>query len=146
MGLYPIIEAMGVWGQRWARSHYTPDELDPGLLMWDMRRMLRPTGLAPRRTVVGFRFSGAPAGKSSYWMVVDDAVDLCLVDPGYPVDLWVRADLRGLTQVWMGDRTMRAAMADGAVALEGTPALIRRFPAWLGQHPVLAQVAPAAGP
>lgn len=31
--LYPIIEAMGVWGQRWARSTYTEDELDPSLLM-----------------------------------------------------------------------------------------------------------------
>jgi DNA-binding HxlR family transcriptional regulator len=61
--LYPIIEAMGVWGQRWARSRYTPDELDPALLMWDMRRMLQPAGLSPTRTVVAFRFADAPAGK-----------------------------------------------------------------------------------
>jgi hypothetical protein len=78
--LYPIIEAMGVWGQRWARSSYTPDELDPALLMWDMRRMLRPSGLRQGRTVIEFRFRHAPAGKSTYWLVVDDGIDLCLVD------------------------------------------------------------------
>jgi DNA-binding HxlR family transcriptional regulator len=145
--LYPIIEAMGVWGQRWARSRYTADELDPALLMWDMRRMLQPVGLAAQRTVVEFRFSGAPAGKSAYWLVVDgsleNGIDLCLVDPGHPVDLRVRADLRGLTQVWMGDQSMRDAMKSGAVTLDGTPRLVKAFPVWLAQHPVLAQVSSA---
>lgn len=143
--LYPIIEAMGVWGQRWARSSYTRDELDPGLLMWDMRRMLQPSGLAPRRTVVEFRFRRAPAGRSAYWLVVDDAIDLCLVDPGHPVDLTVRADLRALTEVWMGDRTMQDARAAGAIELLGSPAISRRFPTWLGRHPVLGGIARASG-
>jgi DNA-binding HxlR family transcriptional regulator len=142
--LYPIIEAMGVWGQRWARSRYTADELDPSLLMWDMRRMLQPVGLAAKRTVVEFRFSGAPAGKSAYWLVVDSAVetgiDLCLVDPGHPVDLRVRADLRGLIQVWMGDQTMSDAMKSGAVTLDGPRSLVKRFPDWLAQHPILGKV------
>ncbi len=139
--LYPIIEAMGVWGQRWARSRYTPDELDPALLMWDVRRMLQPAGLRATRTVAEFRFLQAPAGKSTYWLVVDDAIDLCVVDPGYPVDLHVRAELRALTQVWMGDRTMRDAMADGAIEVGGPRALVRTFVQWLGQHPILGSVA-----
>ncbi|MEQ1703969.1 MAG: helix-turn-helix domain-containing protein [Ilumatobacteraceae bacterium] len=141
--LYPIIEAMGVWGQRWARSRYSVDELDPAVLMWDMRRMLRPEGLAARRTVVEFRFRGAPSGKSTYWLVVDDAIDLCMVDPGHPVDIHVRAELRSLTQVWMGDHTMRDALSVGAIELEGPRGLTRRFPDWLGRHPVLGAVAPA---
>ena len=147
--LYPIIEAMGTWGQRWARSRYTPDELDPALLMWDVRRMLQPAGLADAdradgaRTVVEFRFSAAPTGKSAYWLVVDAGVDLCLVDPGHPVDMWVRADLRALTEVWMGDRTMRDAIDVGTIALDGPRPLLRRFPAWFGQHPVLGPVGAA---
>src|SRR5690606_15930456 len=96
--LYPIIEAMGVWGQRWVRSSYGPDELDPTFLMWDMRRMLQPAGLAEHRTVIEFRIRDAPPRRRSYWLVVDDAVDLCLVDPGQDVDLMVEADLRALTE------------------------------------------------
>ncbi len=141
--LYPIIEAMGVWGQRWARSTYTPQELDPSLLMWDMRRMLQPTGLRDGRTVVEFRFRRAPAGKSAYWLVVDDTIDLCLVDPGHEVDLRVKADLRALTEVWMGDRTMGDAVAAGAISLDGPRTLVRRFPDWLGHHPILGPVAAA---
>jgi DNA-binding HxlR family transcriptional regulator len=136
--LAPIIEAMGAWGQRWARSTYTPDELDPGFLMWDMRRNLRPAGLGPERTVVEFRFARVPAGRSAYWLVVDAGVDLCLVDPGHPVDLLVRADLRSLTEVWMGDLTMGQALDAGAVELAGPRSLVRRFPDWLGQHPLAA--------
>jgi DNA-binding HxlR family transcriptional regulator len=141
--LYPIIEAMGVWGQRWGRSHYTPDELDPSLLMWDMRRMLQPNGLRSVRTVVEIRFRAAPAGRSVFWLVVDDSIDLCLVDPGHPVDLRVVASLRSLTEVWMGDRTMRSAIKDGSIRLDGPRELVRRFPEWVGSHPVLGSVEPA---
>ena len=138
--LYPIIEAMGVWGQRWARSSYTPEELDPSLLMWDMRRMLQPAGLGEGRTVVEIRFRAAPHGRSVFWLVVDEAIDLCLVDPGHEIDLHVVATLRSLTEVWMGDRTMNAAVEDGSVELHGPLALVRRFPEWLGAHPVLGGV------
>jgi DNA-binding HxlR family transcriptional regulator len=142
--LYPIIEAMGVWGQRWARSSYSVEELDPSLLMWDMRRMLRPDGLADARTVVEFRFKAAPAGKTAYWLIVDGDLDLCLVEPGLPVDLQVVATLRALTEVWMGDRPMRAAINDGSIELSGRRTLVRRFPDWMGAHPVLGSVASVA--
>lgn len=141
--LFPIIEAMGVWGQRWARSSYGPDDLDPGLLMWDVRKMLQPDGLRDGRTVVAFRFTRAPQGKGHYWLVVDETVDLCLVDPGHEVDLWVKADLKALTQVWMGDLTMRQCLADSTIELIGPRALVRAFPDWFGRHPVLGGVAPA---
>jgi DNA-binding HxlR family transcriptional regulator len=142
--LYPIIEAMGVWGQRWARSRYGPDELDPSLLMWDMRRMLGPAGLAEVATVIEFRIRSGPPRKSRYWLVVEESgIDLCLIDPQRGVDLCVDADLRALTEVWMGDRTMGAAVSDGSIDLVGSPALVRRFPEWLGRHPVLGAVTAA---
>lgn len=138
--LYPILEAMGIWGQRWVRSNYTPDELDPGFLMWDMHRMLQPGGLADHRTVVEFQFDAAPVGRSRYWLVVNDTVDLCLVDPRHEVDLIVRGGLRPLTMVWMGDITMATAIRDRQILLSGTRSLVRRFPDWLGKHPVLGGV------
>jgi DNA-binding HxlR family transcriptional regulator len=139
--LYPIIESMGVWGQRWARSKYTPDELDPSFLMWDMRRMLQPCGLADSRTVVEFNFIDAPSGRSRYWLVVDQTIDLCLVDPRHPVDLIVSCDVRVLTRAWMGDVALRDAIRDGGLRLSGPRTLVRRFPEWLGRHPVLGDVA-----
>lgn len=145
--LAPIIAAMGAWGQRWARSEYTPDELDPSLLMWDIRRYLRPDGPRSGRTVIEIRFVGAPSGKSRYWLVTGadaaGAVDLCLVPPGFDVDLWIDADLRSLTQVWMGDRTMASALEAGDITLNGPADLRRLIPDWLGRHPVLGSIARA---
>ena len=138
--LYPILEAMGVWGQRWVRSNYSPDELDPGFLMWDMRRMLQPGGLSDEQTVIEFRFDAAPAGRSRYWLVVNDTVDLCIVDPRHQVDLIVRGGLRSLTMVWMGDITMARAVRDRQIQLSGPRPLVRRFPDWLGRHPILGGI------
>jgi len=142
--LYPLIEAMGVWGQRWVRSTYDADELDPTFLMWDIRRMVRPEGLSPQQCVVEFWIRGTPAQGRTFWMVVDpDGVDLCMVDPGKDVHLRVEADLRALTQVWMGDRSMGQATRAGEISLAGQPRLVSRFPAWLGRHPTLGAVARA---
>ena len=139
--LRPIIEAMGVWGQRWARSSYTPDELDPSFLMWDVRRFLRPTGLGDRRrTVVEIWFRPPVQRRTTYWLVVGEEVDLCLRDPGLDVDLRVNADLRALTMVWMGDITFAEALEAGLVEVLGSPRLAGAFAGWLGHHPTLGGV------
>lgn len=142
--LYPIVEAMGVWGQRWVRSSYDADELDPTFLMWDIRRMVAPEGLADGPCVVEFWIRNGPPRKTTFWLVVEpDAIDLCLVDPGREVDLRVEADLRSLTRAWMGDITLTEAMGQGQINLLGPPELASKFPAWLGHHPRLGGIAPA---
>ncbi len=142
--LYGIVQALGEWGQRWARSDYQPDVLDPGLLLWDMHRFLDPTQLPGARTVVEFRFRAEPPGRRHYWLVAEQGgVDVCLVDPGYEVDVVVDAELKALTRVWMGDTTWRREQESGRIDVLGPARLVRRLPAWIGQHPVLATVAPA---
>src|SRR5208283_2524260 len=102
--LFPLIQGLGEWGQRWVRSDYRPDELDPGLLLWDVRRFLSPGGFGTDRVVVQLTFPSMPAKSRYFWIVVDEHdVDLCLIDPGFDVDVTIEADLRTLTEVWMGD-------------------------------------------
>jgi hypothetical protein len=55
----------------------------------------------------------------------------------------VNADLRTLTEVWMGDRPMSEALDDRSIELLGPTSLVRAFPQWLGHHPVLGGVARA---
>ena len=52
----------------------------------------------------------------------------------------VEADLRALTEVWMGDARFAAALADGRITMHGPRELTRRIPDWFGQHPILASV------
>ena len=67
-------------------------------------------------------------------------MDLCLIDPGFEVDVTIEADLRTLTEVWMGDARFVSALADGRITMYGPTELTRRIPDWLGQHPLLANV------
>ncbi len=139
--LFPLIQGLGEWGQRWARSDYSPDDLDPGLLLWDVRRFLAPGAFDGRRVVIQLTFPSLPARQRYYWVVADDAdVDLCLTDPGFEVDVVVDADLRTLTEVWMGDARFADALADGRITMRGPRELTRRIPDWFGQHPILAGV------
>jgi hypothetical protein len=139
--LFPLIHGLGVWGQRWARSDYGPDDLDPGLLLWDVRRYLAPGAFGERRVVIQLTFPSVPARRRYYWVVVEaNGVDLCLTDPGFEVDVAVDVDLRTLTRVWMGDARFVDAVAEGRITLKGPRELTRRIPDWFGQHPILASV------
>jgi DNA-binding HxlR family transcriptional regulator len=127
-----VIMSMGVWGQRWVESSLSLKNLDPSLLMWDMRRNLTPLPFPNRRCTINFSF---PALKSqqSWWLVVDGkSVDLCGVDPGFEVDLYVRSDLRSMTAVWMGLSTLKAEIDAGRIELSGDRMLARSMQNWLG--------------
>ncbi len=61
--LRPIIMALGHWGARWIGSRLRDNELDAGLLMWDVRRFAR-IEMFPSRSVV-IHFSSATRGPAS---------------------------------------------------------------------------------
>src|SRR5689334_7159181 len=116
--LRSVVMSLGIWGQRWVESSLSLKNLDPSLLMWDMRRRLDPTPLPPRRCTINFLYVDAPSGKQSWWLLVDgDKVDLCATNPGFEVDLYVRASLRGMTAVWMGLSTVQKEIAAGEIDL-----------------------------
>lgn len=141
--LLPIVDALGQWGQRWLRSTYAPEDLSPELLLWNARPFLSPDGLGPTPVVVQVEIRQEGKPRRLFWIVLDDTVELCLVDPNRPVDVVVDADLRALTQVWMGDRTFSDAMDRGLITLKGPREITRRVPDWFGNHPLLAGIAPA---
>jgi DNA-binding HxlR family transcriptional regulator len=128
------IDALGAWGQRWT-VRVQPDNLDSGLLMWNIRRRIAIDRLPERRVVVQFQFEGVPAGRSMLkksWLILErSGCDVCLSDPGYEVDLWIEADLASLTRVWIGDLSFAEAVRGKKVRVSGTPALVRQFPDWL---------------
>jgi DNA-binding HxlR family transcriptional regulator len=55
--LGPVVTQLGAWAQRWYRSTFRGDELDVGVLMWDIRCTVHAKALAAVRTVVQFMFS-----------------------------------------------------------------------------------------
>lgn len=128
------IDALGRWGQRWT-VRVQPQNLDAGLLMWNMRRRVDRERLPPGRVVAQFGFRGVPAsyrGAKKFWLVLErSAVDLCIKDPGFDVDLVIDADLGAMARVWLGDSSFAEAVRKRAIALSGPAALVKQFPSWL---------------
>lgn len=135
--LRPVVMSLGTWGQRWIESNLSLRNLDPTLLMWDMRRHLNPEPLPKRRVTVRFTFPEALEHQRDHWLVVEPSgeTDLCHVDPGHEVDLFVTGSLRSMTAVWMGKAKLREVVEDGSLELIGDAAISRNMQSWLGLSP-----------
>jgi len=141
--LKPMVETLGVWGQRWVRGQLSDDDLDPDLLMWDVRRRINVDAMPNARTCLCFEFTDAPKNDALYWLVKStEGVDLCISDPDYEVDLYVTTTVRTMTEVWNGDTPISAAINNGKIELHGPSAFRNAFPTWL-QLNLFAAVEPA---
>lgn len=131
--LRPIILKMGVWGKQWIQTEVSQDDLDARLLMWDMHRRIEEDQLPPNEVVVHIHFTDAPEEEQDFWLLLEeDAVDLCLKDPGLEDDLHVRSDVETFTKVWLGDIGLRKAFSENTIEVRGRPELRKQFPDWLG--------------
>lgn len=133
--LRPVIEAMGFWGQRWIEAKRSLRNLDPMLLMWDMRRNLEPTPLPRRRIVLHFSYPEQPVSRREWWLVVGHSgdVELETFDPGFGADLRITTDLRTMTAIWMGLTTIKAEAK--RLLLQGEPRVASTMQRWLGLSP-----------
>lgn len=133
--LRPIVEAMGFWGQRWVESQPSLENLDPSLLMWDMRRNLNADPMPTKRVVIQFLYPELPASKRNWWLVIepDGTVDLCWAEPGFDIDMYVSTDLKTMTAIWMGLTTVAAE--GEKVFLNGPKELKDTMQTWLGLSP-----------
>ena len=131
--LRPIIMALGHWGARWIGSRLRDDQLDAGLLMWDVRRFVRVETFPSRPVVIQFKFRDARSGEQAWWLVVEEGVaDLCRDDPGRELTLVVDSSVRALTEVWAGDRTPREVLESRELRVDGAAQDAQNLWRWLG--------------
>jgi DNA-binding HxlR family transcriptional regulator len=141
--LKPIVMSLGFWGQKWVDSKLSLKNLDPSLLMWDMRRWLDPKPLPKQRSTISYHFTDAAKGRNQFWLVVHPSgeVDLCSTDPGFDVDLYVSSTLRAMTAVWMGVSTLQQETDKGELEVVGNAVIASSMQSWLGLSPFARQQA-----
>jgi len=129
-----VVVHLGQWGARWTMP-VRRDRLDAKLLTWDMRRRIAVDRLPEKRVTVRFDFRGVPANHKApktYWLVMERPdVDLCIIEPGFEVDVYVDADLALFSRVWLGEVPIRQAIREGDIKLTGDRQGVRDFPSWL---------------
>jgi DNA-binding HxlR family transcriptional regulator len=137
MDLRPMIDSMMLWGHAWVEKNVTLSNLDPSLLMWDIRRGIRPEPPHPKRRTIQFLYPDLDPADRNWWLVVENSeVELCYYDPGYEIDLLVTGSLRSVTSVWMGLSRLSQEIAAREVRIDGDPALARDVGRWLESHPM----------
>jgi DNA-binding HxlR family transcriptional regulator len=133
----PLVEALGVWGQRWSRRQLAEGEVDLGLLIWGLERCVDPDAFGPRRSVVRLELTDQPAAKSLWWFVNQDGrCELCLEEPGFEIDLHLVCSLVTMIYVVRGDLSLQAAQESGRLEVIGPAKVRRALAGWLNLSPL----------
>ena len=139
--LKPIIEAFGIWGQRWITTEASLKNLDVNLLMWDIRRNINTDPMPKGRSTIQFIFGDLQDARKNWWLIVEPGKepDLCSLDPGFDVDLYLSTDLHTMTEIWMGYLSVTRAKDNRRLAVTGDRTLEANLTRWLRLSP-FAQV------
>lgn len=130
--LKPMIEILGSWGHRWARSRLTDEDLDAGLLMWDMRRTIDPSVFPKDRIVVEFQYFDAPEGSRLWWLISENGeVDLCNEDKGLEINIVIKCSLKVMTSVWTCQSKFNEELKKKNIEAMGHPKLTSQLQNWL---------------
>ena len=116
----------------WVKPELEGRDLDPSLLMWDVKRRVDGSFLPDQpRTSVQFNLTGVPSKYGRWWIVFENGeTDLCMKDPGFDLDLEITMPMKVAADVWIGRQTVSQAIRNGELLLEGGKAQIKAFPSW----------------
>ncbi len=134
----PLVQGLGLWGQRWARRRLAEHEVDLGLLIWSLERSVDASafGMADS-ALVQICFTDQPAAKRTWWFLNRNGkCELCLDDPGLEVTLYLACSLADMIYIVRGDLPLGQAIEDGRLDVTGTASARRALRAWLNLGPL----------
>jgi DNA-binding HxlR family transcriptional regulator len=129
----PLVEALGMWGQRWSRRELAKHELSLDLLLWSMERSIHPDAFGDRRTIVQVEFTDQPKHKRFWWFLNENGrSELCLQEPDIEVDLYIVSSLSDMIYILRGDLSLNQALQSGRLVVHGKAQARRVVSRWLG--------------
>jgi len=137
--LKPLVDMLGQWGERWLGNPLSSEEIDPALLVWELKRVTRPGQLSDRSVSVCFQFTDHPEFQHSLWRIQPDGrIEIVRADKSQNADLEVRAPTTEIAGIWLGRVDLEDAVSQGRVEIWGEPSLAQHFSRWLGRSPYVA--------
>lgn len=128
-----ILIGLGKWAQRHITAEIALEDTDADILMWALRNNILVEELPRERNVIRFNFADATSPASIYWAITKpgEPVEICVSDPGFDVDLYVETEVRVMSGIFLGRRSLSRDMDNGRVFLSGDPRLTRTISRWL---------------
>ena len=128
--LWPVLQALGDWAERWMDA--TAEHADPDVVLWSWcRSFLRRDLLPDRRVVVRFAFRQS-GRKRCVWLLIERGEgEICNFDPGFGDDITVTIDDPLVFARWhLGLAEWSTALRSGAIHVDGPRSLCRALPTW----------------
>ena len=111
------MNALAEWAQCNIEAEIALGDVDVSTFMWHMQRMIALAELPRRRTVIRFHFRDNPPLKyPHYWFLVEPGAnlpELCSLDPGRDVDLYVETGIVSLGAIMEGRSSIEREREEG---------------------------------
>jgi DNA-binding HxlR family transcriptional regulator len=144
-----VVSELGHWGLLHARDRIKLTDLDPSILLWGFRKRAVLKGLPDRRIVLRFEFAGVPASRAKFrimWLLLErSGADVCVKDPGFPVDVVFRGGIADFVRVYLGHARWRD-LKGKTITIEGDREIARHCPAWIRLDQVVGRDFPVVRP
>lgn len=135
INLEPAMNALAEWAQCNIEAEIALRDRGASTIMWIVRRKIDLAELPRRRAVIRFHFRDDPPPKyPHYWFVVEPGAELpelCSLDPGREVDLYVETGTVSLGAILEGRSSVEREKERGRLFLSGDPGLARSMDRWL---------------
>ncbi|MFY2825332.1 winged helix-turn-helix transcriptional regulator [Ruegeria sp. MALMAid1280] len=135
----PLVEALGIWGQRWTRRQLKDHEIDLGLLVWSLESTSNASAFGKRRCLIRLELSDQTEAKRYWWFLNRNGrCELCVEDPGGEVNLYLACTLPVAIYIVRGDITPSKAIETQKLEVLGDGWAKRAFIKWLNLSPLTA--------
>ncbi len=133
----PLVEALGIWGQRWTRRELKEHEMDLGLLVWSLESSSNPDAFDASRCLIRLELTDQTAAKRYWWFLNQKGqCELCVDDPGGDVNLYLACTLADAIYIVRGDISPAAAIDMNRLEVIGDNWARRNLTKWLNLGPV----------
>jgi DNA-binding HxlR family transcriptional regulator len=135
--LWPVLSALGAWGEQWVELR--DEHTNPRFLLWTWSTTyLAHTKLPDRRVVVRFELADRPPEERRIWLVVNPTgAEVCTKPPGFDDDVTVETSTMTLTRWHTRQIEWTDAIRSGKLRVTGPRALARAVPTWNLRSPSL---------
>jgi DNA-binding HxlR family transcriptional regulator/putative sterol carrier protein len=128
--LAPVVMEIGKWGMRWVYDGLTEERMNMVVLLREIAVFLHAEHLPAGDTVIQFTFTDLEERQKQFIVVHEDKREVCDENPGHEVDVYLRATLRTLSEIWWGDTGILQACEDGRLKVTGSVAHTKRLKQW----------------
>lgn len=133
----PLVEALGIWGQRWTRRELKEHEIDLGLLVWSLESSTNPDAFGDRRCLIRLELTDQTDAKRWWWFLNEEGrCELCVDDPGGDVNLYLACTLPDAIYLVRGDLPLASATSSQRLEILGDGWARKSFAKWLNLSPL----------